>query len=566
MTNSVFLLITALFVFAFGYRFFAKFLAVWVFRLDAKDYSTPAPASTDSSAEAVRNRHMLLGQHVGSLAAAATIIGTTLALFWGWIPAFLWVVVGSVIGGGTYGIGSLWLSRHQDGQTPVSPARALAGQAAGIAMTVLIATLSVLVNAVMALAAAELLVTYPVSAIPVLLQGAIALAFGVLLQRRTNYPVLLLALISLAATFLAIWLFRGMPLNLVGILQIQTTADRALSLDARVAWIAAIFAFAWYAAYQPPWKLVRPYGFLSAALLGATLLILFLAVVIEHPVLVAPAFHTPRNAPGLLPWLFVTLTSGAIGGWHVVVASGASARRLPCENDARYIGYGGALADAMIALSAIVIGATAFANRHAWLDVYGNSSGVRDLGPLLRIYVDGFAGFAHYIGINAAVARSLAALTVTCLSLTTIMTGIHAQRDTFKELAQTCDMPWLGKQRVSGIAVAFTAALAAQASRAGDSLWYWPLFGLTNQLVVIAVLALILLALARKRRPVALVLIPLLFVIAASVWILALQLIDWWSGDHWALFGTGLLLAFAAAWSLWKTAIILRKSLFRSSM
>ncbi len=562
MTNSVFLLITALFVFAFGYRFFAKFLAVWVFRLDAKDYSTPAPASTDSGKDGVSSRHMLLGQHVGSLAAAATIIGTTLALFWGWIPAFLWVVVGSVIGGGTYGIGSLWLSRHQDGQTPVNPARARAGRAAGILMTVLIVTLSVLVNAVMMLAAAELLVAYPVSAIPVLLQGAIALAFGVLLQRRTNYPVLPVALIALAATFLAIWLFRGTPLKLVGMLQIQTNADSALSLDGRVAWIAAIFAFAWYAACQPPRKLLRPYGFLSAALLGATLLILFVAVVIQHPTLVAPAFHTPPDAPGLLPWLFVTLTSGAIGGWHAVVASSASAQQLPRENDARYIGYGGALADAMIALSAIVIGASAFASRHAWLDVYGNSGGVRYLGPLLRIYVDGFAGFAQYIGINAAVAGSLAALTVTCLSITTIMTGIHAQRHTFRELAQTCDMPWLGKQRVSGIAVVFTAALAAQASRAGDSLWYWPLFGLTNQLVVVAVLALILVALARKRRPVALVLIPLLFVIATGVWILVLQLINWWSGDHWALFGAGVLLAFAAAWSLGKAAIIVHKSLF----
>ncbi len=300
--------------------------------------------------------------------------------------------------------------------------------------------------------------------------------------------------------------------------------------------------------------------------MGTVLLILFLAIVIEHPMLVAPAFHTPRDAPGLLPWLFVTLTSGAIGGWHAVVAGSISAQQLPRESDARYIGYGGALADAMVALSTIMIGATAFASRHAWLDVYGGSGGVRYLGPLLQIYIDGFAGFAQYIGIDSAVAKSLAALTVACLSLTTIMTGIHAQRRIFSDLAQTRDMPWPGTQRISGIAVVFAAALAAQASRAGGRLWYWPLFGWANQLVVVAVLALIRLALARKRRPVALVLIPLLFVIAADAWILVLQLIDWWSGDHWALFGTGLLLAFAAAWSLWKTTIMLRKSLFQRTI
>ncbi|MHB8551496.1 MAG: carbon starvation CstA family protein, partial [Acidiferrobacterales bacterium] len=104
MINSVFVLFAALVVFAFGYRFFSKFLAVWVFRSDAT-YSTPVPAAADSADPISSTRHMPLAQHIGSLAAAVTIIGSTLAVAWGWIPVFLWVTVGSVVAAGTYAMG-----------------------------------------------------------------------------------------------------------------------------------------------------------------------------------------------------------------------------------------------------------------------------------------------------------------------------------------------------------------------------------------------------------------------------------------------------------------------------
>jgi len=557
MINSVFLLVAALLVFAFGYRFFAKFLAIWVFRLNG-DYSTPTPTPADSGQDVTHNRHILLGQHVGSLAAAATIAGTTLAVFWGWIPAFLWVVIGSTVGAGTYGIGSLWLAGRHCGKTPDGPARSLAGRRAGVPIVALLAALSVLVNAVIALAIAEVLVTYPASAIPFCLLGIVALALGAFLRRRANSKILPATLIALTTVFMVLWLFRSIPLGLVGVLQLQTTANSVVSLDARVAWVAAVFALAWYAAREPLWKLARPYSFLSAAILGVTMLIMFAAVVIAHPMLVAPAFHAPKDAPGTLPWLFITLTSGAIGGCYALIAGSFTTHRLERETDTRYIGYGSAIANGVIALSAILIGSTTPANQEAWLHVYSSWDNASHLGLLLRIYIDGFADFAHAVGVNLAFAKSLAALMIMCLGTMTIISGIRAQRHMLKELAQSYAVSWIDTPRILGMTVTVTAVLAAQASR-GGTLWYWPLFGLTNQMVAVAVLAVMLLALARQRRPLTLVLVPLLFVLAVSSWALVLQLIAWQAGRHWALFGAGLALTFMVTWALWEISAALRK-------
>ena len=220
MINSVFVLVAALVVFAFGYRFFSKFLTVRVFR-SVVDYSTPVPAAADRGDPISGARYMPFAQHIGSLASAVTIIGTTLAVAWGWIPVFLWVVVGSVVAAGTYAMGSLWLSRQHRGATPTSQARDLAGHSTGTLILALLAAFSVLVNAVMALAIAGVLVAYPASAIPFLLQGAIAFVFGLFVRRRPGFAIFPGTLIALAAALLALWLFRGMPLELVGRLQIQ---------------------------------------------------------------------------------------------------------------------------------------------------------------------------------------------------------------------------------------------------------------------------------------------------------------------------------------------------------
>ncbi len=554
MTNSVFLLLAALMVFAFGYRFFAKFLALWVFRLGS-NYTTPSP---DSGRHLVPDRHRLFGQRTASLGAATAIAGTLLALIWGWIPAFLWVVVGTAIGAGTYGVGSLWLATRSQDDVPVQPARTLVGKRARAPIVALLVALSLLINWVMALIVADVLIAFPASAIPFWLLAALTLAPGLFSQLDNPSRFLPATGVVLIVMLLTLWLLRAIPLHFVGFVQLQTSAGSALTLDAQVLWVVAAFAFAWYVARRPIETHALSYSLTSAAFLSITLFTVFAAVIIEHPVLAVPAFHTPKDAPSALPLLFITLTSGAVSGWHFLAAGSFGGNRLARDIDARYIGYGGALVEGLIALSAILIGGTAAGGQAARLHVFDTWDGAQHLALLLRIYIDGFASLANAIGVNMAFAQSVAALTIMSLAMTTIIGGIRVQFRILDQLSANLRVKWLNPPRMLAVTVASTALLAAQASRIG-AMWYWPLFGLTNQLVAATVLGLITLLLLRLRQPLMIVLIPLLFLAIVVSWALILQLGTWWSGGNWALFATGLVLAGLAAWALVEVILALRQ-------
>src|SRR5512135_665069 len=109
--NSLVLVIAAAVAFAFGYRFYSKLLALGVFRLE-EDYSTSAPLAPAGEKPATANRHLVFGHHVATLAGGIAVTGTVISLIWGWAPAFLWAVVGTVTAAGTYGLGALWMSTH----------------------------------------------------------------------------------------------------------------------------------------------------------------------------------------------------------------------------------------------------------------------------------------------------------------------------------------------------------------------------------------------------------------------------------------------------------------------
>ncbi len=127
--NSLVLLMIAVVVFAFGYRFYSKLLGLGVFRL-GKDYSTPSPDRPAEAEPGAFGRHLIFGQHVASLAAGVAVTGCITSLIWGWVPAFLWAVVGTVVAAGTYGLGALWLSLRYPGRNPAEIAARLLGSPA----------------------------------------------------------------------------------------------------------------------------------------------------------------------------------------------------------------------------------------------------------------------------------------------------------------------------------------------------------------------------------------------------------------------------------------------------
>ena len=539
--NSLVLLMIAVVVFAFGYRFYSKLLELGVFRL-GKDYSTPSPDRPAEAEPGAFGRHLIFGHHVASLAAGAAVTGCITSLIWGWVPAFLWAVVGTVVAAGTYGLGALWLSLRYPGRNPAEIAARLLTHPAHDLFALVAFLLLLIMNAVCATLAAQLLSVFPASVLPFWIIAAMALFLGNFLRGREDFEIIPATLIALTLSLMVVWLLGNYPLSFTGALHLET-AESYFPFDATVVWVMLLFAYGYYVTRLPMWKLMRPRGYLTALLLGVALFIFFTAVIIDQPRLVAPEFHAGPGIPDALPWLFVTLTSGAVAGFHLLVANAVTVRQMKREADARYIGYGGALALGLLALSAIIIGSTGLPNVQDWNQRYASWETFMDLHAVLELYINGFARHAAGLGLDLAFARSLMAVVIIGLLVSTLEAGLRAQKQLLAGLAERYPAFIPGNEKaLIATAVGLSALLALHDGHGRGGLTLWPLFGVADQLLAILGFALLAVALRRLERPVSAVLLPLVFLLVTANWGLGALMTQWWSDNRWPLLLLGILL------------------------
>ncbi|MGA9031338.1 MAG: carbon starvation CstA family protein [Sulfuricaulis sp.] len=539
--NSLVLLIMVVVVFAFGYRFYSKLLKLGVFRL-GEDYSTPSPDRPAEAESGVFGRHLLFGHHVASLAAGAAITGGITSLIWGWVPAFLWAVVGTVVAAGTYGLGALWLSLHYPGRNPAEIAARLLGAPAHGLFALVAFLLLLIMNSVCATLAAQLLSAFPASVLPFWIVTALALPLGNFLRGREDFEIIPASLIALALSLMVVWLLGDYPLSFTGALHLET-AESYFPFDATVVWVMLLFSYGYYVTRLPMWKLMRPRGYLTALLLGTSLLIFFTVVMIDQPSLVAPEFHSGPGIPDTLPWLFVTLTSGAVAGFHLLVANAVTVRQMKREADARYIGYGGALALGLLALSAIIIGSTGLPNVQDWNQRYTSWETFMDLHAVPELYINGFARHAAGLGLDMEFARSLMAVVVIGLLVATLEAGLRAQKQLLSGLTERYPAFIPGNEKaLIATAVGLSALLALHDGHGRGGLALWPLFGVTDQFLAILGFALLAVALRHLERPVAAVIVPLVFLLVAANWGLGVLMMQWWSDNRWILLLLAILL------------------------
>jgi carbon starvation protein len=559
--NALFLLLAALVAFVFGYRFYSRLLSLGVFRLEV-NYSIPASDSLPGEDHLRLKRHLIFGHHLASLAAGAAVMGSVISLLWGWIPAFLWVVVGTVIAAGTYGLGSLWLSLRYPGLNPAEIAARLLGHPAHILFALFAFLLLLILNAACATLAAQLLSAYPQAVLPFWVIVVLAYGLGGFLRGQENFKFIPASLIALILSLMAIWLLGEFPLAFTGTLNLETS-ESFVTFDANVMWVLLLFLYGYHATRQPMWKLIRPRGYLTALLLGILLFICYLAVVINHPILVAPEFHTSPDIPVTLPWLFITLTSGAVAGVHLLIANGITARQMKRETDARYIGYGGALALGLLALSAIIIGSTGFADTPEWTQHYASWEGIRDLWKVFELYINGFARLADGIGLNPSLARTLASVVMIGLLVATLEAGLRVQKHLLTGVTERFpSLSFLpGNERTQiACVVILSAVLALHQPHGLGGLTWWPLFGLADLMLAVLGFSLLAVALRQSGRPTIWVVAPLIFMAIAAHWAMAVLVTQWWSSNDWLLLILGMVLLaieiglILLALRSWKTA------------
>ncbi len=566
--SAIWLAVFGLVVFFLGYRFYSKFIAERIYRLDP-DYVTPAHQFNDGVDFVPTHKWILWGHHFTSVAGAAPIVGPAIALYWGWLPAFLWVVFGTAFAAGVHDFGALVLSARNKGQSIGTLCNRLIGKHAKILFLFIILILLLMVNAVFAWVIASLFIKEPGSVLSIFIQIPLAIWVGYSVLRKKGrmlWPALIAlavmygaAVISSRVEFLQIDLVRYLGGEGAMVMGMEAVSVAFLI------WIAVLLVYVYFASTLPVWVLLQPRDYINAQQLVVGLLMLYGGLLVLNPELTAPAYNGEATT-SWFPLLFITIACGAISGFHGLVASGTSSKQLNKETDARVVGYLGAVGEGSLALIVIVAVATFFGTQADFLGTYSSfaEAGKRGVGA----FVGGAGQLASGLGIPADIARTIVAVIIISFAATTLDTALRLLRYIIAELGTEYKINWItGRHAASGIAVVLVAALVLlpDGGRGLGSGGYllWPLFGTANQLLAGITLMLVSLWLWRQGRNALPTIIPMIFLLFMTIWAMTQQVVFNWSGmgesdAKWLLFVLGAVILGFALWILLEAIMVFR--------
>ena len=512
---------------ASGYFFYSKFIAEKIYQLDP-NFETPAHAMRDDIDFIPTNRVVLWGHHFTAVAGAAPIIGPAIAVIWGWLPAFIWVIGGTIFFAGVHDFGAIWASVRNEGKSVGSLTGDVVSLRARTLFMIVIFFLLMMVNAVFAVAISNAFVATPSSVIPAWSAIAVAVVIGVLIY-KVKVPILWPTVIGTIILYAVIYLGDQVPVSL---------PETFMGLGAAPQWIIILFIYATIASLLPVWLLLQPRDYINGIQLIIGLALLFGAVFIANPTFVAPMYNTavPEGTPPLVPLLFVTIACGALSGFHGLVSSGTTSKQLNKETDARFVGYLGSSGEGMLALVTIIAVSAGFASLGEWQTTYSEFGGTIGIPTFVaggsQIVSDGTP-------LSREFAQTLLAVMAVLFAGTTMDAGVRLQRYIVQEWGTIYKIPVLQNGYIATfVAVAACLALAFGAGgRDGQGgMLIWPLFGTTNQLLAGLTLLVLSVMLVKLGRRYIFTLVPMVFVTLMSLAAAVYQLWDlFWRSPNYLL-------------------------------
>ena len=500
--NAAILAIIGLSLIFVGYRFYSKFIAEKIYQLDP-DFETPAHAMRDDIDYVPTKRIVLWGHHFTAVAGAAPIIGPGIAVIWGWLPAFIWVIVGTMFFAGVHDFGAVWASVRNRARSVGALTEDVVSPRARTLFMIVVFFLLMMVNAVFGVAISDAFQGTPSSVIPAWTAVVVAVAIGVLIYRM-HVPIMWPTIVGTVILYAVIYLGEAVPISL-------TAGTFGLPVGAQ--WILILFLYAGIASLLPVWLLLQPRDYINGIQLFVGLGLLYGAVLIANPTIVAPPINpnVPASAPPLVPLLFVTIACGAISGFHGLVGSGTTSKQLNKETDARFVGYLGSSGEGALALVAIIAATAGFANLGEWETLYSEFGN----GGMAAFVTGGATIVASGVGISTEFAATLLTVMAVLFAGTTMDAGVRLQRYIVQEWGVIYKIPILQNGYV-GTVVAVATCLMLAFGAGGPSgeggMLIWPLFGTTNQLLAGLTLLVISVMLVKMGRPARYTLIPMIFI------------------------------------------------------
>lgn len=554
--------------FIVAYNTYGRYLARKVFGLNP-DAITPSCAINDGQDYVPTRREVVFGHHFTSIAGTGPIVGPAIAIFWGWLPALLWVLVGSVFIGAVHDFGALVVSLRSRGYTIGEVAGRMINPRARILLFLILFFCLTVVIGIFGLVIAVIFSLYPQSVLSIWVEIPIAIAIGWWVYRRGGN--LLWPSIA-AVAFLYLMVYAGAyfwPISFGPDVPLFAPAGDSFwhSLKSSVCiWTLILLVYCFVASILPVWTLLQPRDYINSHQLFVALALLALGILAARPDFVAPAINPnpPADAPPILPFLFITIACGAVSGFHCLVSSGTSSKQLRAEKDAQMVGYGAMLLEGALAVVVIVACAAALGmgvetpNGHlagieAWKAHYHGEWGAMTLGKQVGAFIEGSGNLLGVIGIPAKMAVAIIAVMVASFAATTLDTATRLQRYVLQELAAAAgDRRILGNKYVATLAaVAAGGALALIPGPQGmgsGGMILWPLFGATNQLLAGMACIVIAFYLIRHNRPVWIMALPIALLIVFPAWAMIRETAKWADQEKWLLVGFGAAILLLQAW------------------
>lgn len=524
--NAIILVVIGVVFVSLGYVFYSKFIAEKIYRLDP-NYETPAYTKRDNVDYIPTDRVVLWGHHFTTVAGAAPIIGPAIALIWGWLPAFIWVVVGTMFFAGVHDFGALWASVRNEGKSIGSLTGEVVSIRARNLFMIVIFLLLLMVNAVFAVSISNALVATPSSVIPTWSAIAVALVIGVLIYKM-HVPILWPTIVGTAILYAVIWVGDQVPIEITGTF---------MGLSAGPQWILILFGYAAVASLLPVWLLLQPRDYINGIQLFIGLGLLYAAVLFASPEITAPAYNseaTGIGAPPIVPLLFVTIACGAISGFHGLVASGTTSKQLDKEPDARFVGYLGSLGEGLLAIATIVVVSAGLGSSEEWRAVY-SEFGIHGIDTFTRGGANIVAGG---LGLPVEFAATLLTVMAVLFAGTTMDSGVRIQRMIIQEWGTIYKLPFMQNHYLAtllAVGSCLVLAFGAGGSDGQGGMLIWPLFGTTNQLLAGITLLVISIILVKLKRPSIYTLVPMLFVTTMSFLAGLIQLRGFYENEQYTL-------------------------------
>jgi carbon starvation protein len=558
MTPDV-MAVLVLSLYAVFYHFYARrFLARRVFALDPEAV-TPAHSMRDDVDYIPANKYILFGHHYASIAGLAPMLGPAIAVIWGWVPALLWVVLGTLLVGAVHDFSALVLSVRHRARSIGTIAKDVISPRTRLLFLLVIFFLVSLAMGVFVLVISGLFAapdpadisptSHPEAVFPSYALMLIAMVIGFLIYRR-KMPVWPLIAVGFVLMLVTTWMGLKMPIT--GVSSTGWT------------WTLLVYAFA--ASVLPVWLLLQPRDFLNSLLLYLALFSMLVGFFLLSPDWVAPAFNPePEGAPPILPFLFIVIACGAVSGFHGIVASGTTAKQLDKETDAPFVGYVGMIGESLLALMAVMATtAGAFASHEQWASFYGSWEQAAGLHQKLGVFIQGTGQFIHQLGLPTDLAEAFISVVVVAFALTSVDTGARLLRFNIQEIGHTLGIRAMDNRYLATtlavLAIGFFAFFKVDGKPAG--LFLWTLFGTTNQILAGLTLLAVTIYLYRKRRPILYTLLPMLLVLAATISGMFMGAYKAFLNGQWAVAAVGSMILFLALWVLveaWLIVVTIRK-------